>query len=71
MMIEFNRKKYRITQRAEKMKLSLYEKRGKDYVKIHEEDCGRQLSPKELYKRGRELADAFETLEAERREFKK
>lgn len=53
------------------MKLSLYEKRGKDYVKIYEEDCGRQLSPKELYKRGRELADAFETLEAERREFKK
>lgn len=53
---------------AGSLKLTLYEKRGERYVKIYTEYCGRNLSPGDLYKRGRELADALETLEAERKE---
>lgn len=53
---------------AGSLKLTLYEKRGERYVKIYTEYCGRSLSPGDLYKRGRELADAIETLEAERKE---
>lgn len=43
----------------------LYRKQAGKYQKIYSEDAKTELSTRELLKRGRELADAVETMEEE------
>lgn len=66
MTIDFHRRKYRIKQPAGKNEIMLLQRQtsGK-YKELYREDAGRELTAKELRRRGLELADAVETLEAE------
>lgn len=66
MTIDFLRRKYRIKQPAGKNEIMLlqWQASGK-YKEIYREAAGRELTAKELRRRGLELADAVETLEAE------
>ena len=43
----------------------LYRKQAGKYQKIYSEDAKTELNSRELLKRGRELADAVETMEEE------
>ena len=45
--------------------MTIYRKQAGKYQKIYSEDAGVELSTRELLKRGRELADAVETMEEE------
>ncbi len=45
--------------------MTLYRKQKGKFQKIYSEDAGVELSSRELLKRGRELADAVETMEEE------
>ena len=45
--------------------MTLYRKQKGKYQKIYSEDAKTELSPRELLKRGKELADAVETMEEE------
>lgn len=45
--------------------MTLYRKQAGKFQKIYSENAGVELNPRELLKRGRELADAVETMEEE------
>lgn len=68
MTIDFLRRKYRIKQPAGKNEIMLLQRQtsGK-YKELYREDAGRELTAKELRRRGLEPADAVETLEDERK----